>query len=468
MSKQKSSPIVSSIAETMRQSGIITMHNYPPNNTNISTLGVPTPSKNQHVGYTSRCGIPPTPQQEFNWMDRNQVVKLRYGGKDPGSSITNFIINKSPNQYSCGSCWAVSAAFMTADRFAIWSLTNPVPLSAPFIVACMQSKTPGLDSNACCDGLSESAFTFINKIGLIPDSEFPLENSTMQASEGSPCQNENVYTDANLAKCSLQPVVRALDNSFSTLLGSNAAETIQLIKDSIFAFGPVVGCFKVYSDFQTKTTTFGGNSMWAETNNVYIHGKYPTDGSRMLGGHAIVIVGYGVEKNVPGFSQPVPYWIVRNSWSPQWNQGGTLSSGVQNPGGFCKIAMQVTIDGQTLNADVGLDQPAEGGAGGVRTWFPAVDDGNGGSLLCPKSVGGAAPSPPPSTPPSPPPSPDDDTPSPPPPQPGPQPLPLSPAQPVQPDDDSSSSSSFLFSINAVYVLVAVVLVAIFIYSARRR
>jgi len=34
-----------------------------------------------------------------------------------------------------------------------------------------------------------------------------------------------------------------------------------------------------------------------------------------LGGHAVKILGWGVEKDVP-------YWLVANSWNYDWGDGG--------------------------------------------------------------------------------------------------------------------------------------------------
>lgn len=36
---------------------------------------------------------------------------------------------------------------------------------------------------------------------------------------------------------------------------------------------------------------------------------------KVLGGHAIRILGWGVENNIP-------YWLVANSWNYDWGQNG--------------------------------------------------------------------------------------------------------------------------------------------------
>jgi cathepsin B len=66
------------------------------------------------------------------------------------------------------------------------------------------------------------------------------------------------------------------------------------IQQEILTNGPVTGAFTVYADFPTYRT------------GVYKH----TSGSE-LGGHAIKIIGWGVDSGTP-------YWLVANSWNEQW------------------------------------------------------------------------------------------------------------------------------------------------------
>eukprot|EP00854_Cymbomonas_tetramitiformis_P018488 gene18488-22065_t len=91
----------------------------------------------------------------------------------------------------------------------------------------------------------------------------------------------------------------------------------QNIMQDIYTYGPVTGAFSVYSDFPT-----------------YKSGVYTkTPGSSMLGGHAIKIMGWGVENGVD-------YWLVANSWNEQWGDGGTfkIKRGVDE----CGIESQIS------------------------------------------------------------------------------------------------------------------------------
>ena len=64
--------------------------------------------------------------------------------------------------------------------------------------------------------------------------------------------------------------------------------------------GPVEAAFTVYQDFLTYKS------------GVYKHVKGP-----QLGGHAIKIMGWGVEDGAK-------YWLVANSWNEDWGDMGTF------------------------------------------------------------------------------------------------------------------------------------------------
>jgi len=70
------------------------------------------------------------------------------------------------------------------------------------------------------------------------------------------------------------------------------------IQTEIMTNGPVEAAFTVYADFLSYKT-----------------GVYQYTSGDALGGHAIRILGWGVENGTP-------YWEVANSWNTDWgNQG---------------------------------------------------------------------------------------------------------------------------------------------------
>merc|ERR1712060_807279 len=57
-----------------------------------------------------------------------------------------------------------------------------------------------------------------------------------------------------------------------------------------------------------------GFSVFSDFEN-YAGGIYKKTSNRMLGGHAVRIVGWGEESGVK-------YWKVANSWNPYWGEKG--------------------------------------------------------------------------------------------------------------------------------------------------
>jgi len=73
---------------------------------------------------------------------------------------------------------------------------------------------------------------------------------------------------------------------------------MEQIQNEIYQHGPVEGAFTVYADFPT-----------------YKSGVYQHTAGSALGGHAIKILGWGVEEGTP-------YWLVANSWNEDWGDKG--------------------------------------------------------------------------------------------------------------------------------------------------
>jgi cathepsin B len=70
------------------------------------------------------------------------------------------------------------------------------------------------------------------------------------------------------------------------------------VKLDILANGPVETGFMVYEDFMG-----------------YESGIYSYTEGNLLGGHAVKVIGWGVENGTK-------YWIAANSWSEKWGENG--------------------------------------------------------------------------------------------------------------------------------------------------
>ena len=63
-----------------------------------------------------------------------------------------------------------------------------------------------------------------------------------------------------------------------------------------------------------------GYTVYADFYN-YKSGIYKHVTGKMLGGHAIKVVGWGV-KNATATTNATNYWIVANSWGSKWGEDG--------------------------------------------------------------------------------------------------------------------------------------------------
>ena len=77
------------------------------------------------------------------------------------------------------------------------------------------------------------------------------------------------------------------------------------IMRSLVENGPVCAGMLVYLDFQ-----------------MYEEGVYRPVISIAVGGHGVLIVGYGEEKKKHCWSRRKRYWIVKNSWGQEWGEKG--------------------------------------------------------------------------------------------------------------------------------------------------
>jgi cathepsin B len=122
------------------------------------------------------------------------------------------------------------------------------------------------------------------------------------------------------------------------------------IQHMIFAGGPVETAFTVYSDFEN-----------------YASGVYQHITGKKAGGHAVKLVGWGVDNGVK-------YWKVANSWNPHWGEKGhfRILRGVNH----CNIEDQVIATSANSTWHQGVtpstaceDQETETACGSLKcTW----------------------------------------------------------------------------------------------------
>ena len=213
------------------------------------------------------------------------------------------IISHIRDQGNCGSCWAFGAAETISDRICIHSnAKHKVLISSDQLVTCCTSC-----GNGCNGGDIAIPFQYWFTVGLVTGGDYH-DNTTCKPYEIEPCEHHvkgklkpcgktHTYTPACVKKC-----VDTYNKTFEQdkYYGEKFyyVEGEQGIKEEIYKYGPVEGAFAVYQDF-----TF------------YKSGVYKHIKGRFLGGHAIKIIGWGVENGTP-------YWLCANSWNTDWGDKG--------------------------------------------------------------------------------------------------------------------------------------------------
>ncbi len=223
------------------------------------------------VGLAGQEQIP----KQFDWRRPESVRQLSKYASLSDKQIMSFI-NPVFNQGQCGSCWAVSSTMMLSDRFAIQSRKQYIKMNIQTVLAC----APG---NAGCGG------GFMDKAGRY----FESEGTTAQCMSYD--TSMTVAPDCNEAKCA--------GGKFYVQRGTirEFRGDIDQIQTDIMNNGPVVAGYQVENSFMQYR---GG---------VFI----PGSDSGTVGGHAVVIVGWGYDDSLGR-----GYWIVRNSWGPSWGENG--------------------------------------------------------------------------------------------------------------------------------------------------
>ena len=183
--------------------------------------------------------------------------------------------HKIKDQAQCGSCWSFAGSTALAYRFCQASKGKVnVVLSPQDSISCDKG------NNGCNGGGRLNTWNYYAKTGIVKESCFPYSSrgGTVEKCV-TKCKNGAAWKKYKA-------------KNVKAIAGENAIKT-ELINN-----GPVHTGFTVYQDFMN-----------------YKSGIYKHVSGSSLGGHAVVIIGYGV-------SNGTKYWICQNSWGANWGENG--------------------------------------------------------------------------------------------------------------------------------------------------
>jgi cathepsin B len=205
------------------------------------------------------------------------------------------------DQAFCGSCWAFGATEAISDRLCISKGDGATFLQlSPLDMTSCDSGFFSME-NGCQGGQLGGAWNYAKKTGLVTEKCFPYLKANggpvpTCSPDAEPCLPESKFikTPKCTKTCADGSDWSGDKHKLKTVYNVPASQLMAELANN----GPVESAFSVYSDFVH-----------------YKDGVYSHQTGSMLGGHAIKIIGYGTQSGTP-------YWLVQNSWTTTWGDGG--------------------------------------------------------------------------------------------------------------------------------------------------
>nr|AGL33709.1 cathepsin B [Sinonovacula constricta] len=257
------------------------------------------------LAYVKRmCGVIPRP----SGVEKLPVKDIQVGDiPDTFDARTAWpncpSVKEVRDQGACGSCWAFGCVEAATDRMCIQSQGKMnVHFSAEDLVSCCGFSC----GNGCDGGFLEGAWNYLKRDGIVTGGPYNSKQGCQPyqikacdhhvVGHLAPCQG-----DGPTPRCE-KKCISNYNNTYKAdkhhASSSYAVEGVEKIQTEIMTNGPVEAAFTVYADFPT-----------------YKSGVYQHMSGAPLGGHAIKILGWGTEDSKP-------YWLVANSWNPDWGDNG--------------------------------------------------------------------------------------------------------------------------------------------------
>ncbi|KAJ3662913.1 hypothetical protein Zmor_007228 [Zophobas morio] len=212
------------------------------------------------------------------------------------------IIGTIRDQASCGSCWAFGAVEAMSDRICIHSdAKTKVLISAEDLNDCCTDCGDG-----CNGGWPDEAWLYWSQKGIVTGGLYGSKDGC-KAYSITPCDHHVNGTLPACGEIQSTPVCTSVCDDGTNLVYAedkttgtaySIMQSVKQIQIEIMTNGPVEADYDVYEDFPN-----------------YSSGVYQHTQGDYEGGHAIKIIGWGVEDGVD-------YWLAANSWNAEWGDRG--------------------------------------------------------------------------------------------------------------------------------------------------
>jgi hypothetical protein len=299
----------------------------------------------------------------FNW-----AVTFPYDS--PDIVAKKKLIGKPDDQYVCGSCWAVSTAGVISDVFVVSGLVNWSPeISSTYaLINYPQLKCLGGDPVTLLRDIASGGIPSKHCV----DYSWCSLNQSCSGEDSSQHFNNDLSVLVPKEKgCyfdSKHYVYKIDSRNIKTIVaGGGAVDTSNVqraIKEHIFTTGPAIAGYVVFKNFAVKSGIFtkinGGVYLEKANYGSFDGGQLSFSASNIsesnvMGGHAIAVMGWGIQPNVKVGNNPtdvadVPYWFCRNSWGTSWGNGGYFKIAMFPYNTKCQFSklVDLVIQGRTM------------------------------------------------------------------------------------------------------------------------
>jgi len=205
------------------------------------------------------------------------------------------VVSTTKDQGGCGSCWAFATTECVESHVAI-ATGVMFDLSPQELVSCMPNDESCGGTGGCAGATCELGFAYFAKEGMLQEyqmgyTSYTGENGNCSAKTSSPSSKDKGPDPPGIAGAvaTITGYVKLPENEYLPLLNA-VAKT-----------GPIA---------ITVDAAWSG----------YESGVFEPETYATIDlDHAVLLVGYGTD-NATGLD----YWLVRNSWSPTWGEGGYI------------------------------------------------------------------------------------------------------------------------------------------------
>lgn len=219
------------------------------------------------------------------------------------------------DQSSCGSCWAFGSTEAFNDRYCIKTGDSKTLFSPQDTAACCTGVSCGF-SNGCNGGQPSGAWSWFTKVGVVSGGDYS------DVGKGTSCEPytlescaHHVAPPAGMVACDTLPEF-ATPKCVSTCNEKNYKTSYSTDKHKASSSYSVKGADNMQKELMEKGTLSVSMTVY-EDFETYSSGVYQHKTGKSLGGHAIKMIGWGVENGTP-------YWLCVNSWNESWGDKGTF------------------------------------------------------------------------------------------------------------------------------------------------